>query len=95
MLGFGLLDANGQAGRRPKCNLAKSAPAKFRERKHGSLEERGRGDFNRVFEAFRIGERDLAGARGHGPSIGEHKANMISWFRLCWTQQNNAYSGLY
>jgi len=48
MLGFGLPDVDGQAGRRPKCNLAKSAPAKFRERKHGSLEDRGCGDFNRA-----------------------------------------------
>jgi hypothetical protein len=48
-------------------NVAReSAPSEFRQREDGGFVDRCGGNFDRVLQAFGIGKRDEAGARGHG-----------------------------
>jgi hypothetical protein len=68
MFGLRLFDADGQAGCRAKEHFCESAPVKLAERQHGRFVDRRCGPLDRVFEAFGIGERDPAGAGGHGLS---------------------------
>jgi len=49
--------------------------AKFRQRQNsGFVQTRGR-HADGMFDAFRVGERDDAGAEWHDSSIGEEKGN--------------------
>jgi hypothetical protein len=69
------LQLNVQLRRRSECCIRESMPPKFRHGQDSGFIQTGGRNADRMFDAFRIGERDDAAAIRHASSIGEQKKN--------------------
>ena len=65
MRGLWSLHLNVQLGRRSKRSVRESMFAKFRHRQNSGFIQTGSGNADGMFDAFRVGERDDAGAVWH------------------------------
>jgi hypothetical protein len=81
MRSLGRFDANVQSGRRSERRIGETMFPKLGQRNHSGFKQTAGSDLHGVRDSFRISEG--YGARsggGHDPSIGEDKANLLTFF---------------